>query len=204
MLLVGAAFNDRQRANRLMYHVHGIDWRLGFSNAHRLDCNRAAGGSRRSCFGEQFFCHCCVQDHRTIELWRSGFHRLAGNGGIYCKLCRGVLTKFDRVLADEGLVSVLKYHLADPVIVHVCTIEALGILEYVVIAFGVDFGVMSGYCRIIYAQDVVWLPANCDCAGAEKNLLDNTVFKLEIQLCHFRLPNAQSAETRGTSTCFYW
>ena len=87
--------------------------------------------------------------------------------------------KFERVLANYGFVSILKYDLANPVTIDVRAIEALDVLKNVVIFFPIDLGVMTGDCRVIDAQDVIWLAANRHGAEGKGNLVDDSVFKFE-------------------------
>src|SRR5208282_2169089 len=114
------------------------------SNADSLDHNRASRGSCCGCFGDHFSRFCCVQDHGAIELWQ-GLQWLPVNGRIERSIRRGertyLVTKFDRVLADGHVVSVLQYHLADALTIDVRAIKAFGVLDHIVIAFRVDLGV---------------------------------------------------------------
>src|SRR5208337_4455800 len=167
-LLVGSTFDDGQRANGLMYHGRRIDWRLALSHAdYSPDHNRAGGRCCCGCLSEHFFGFCRVQDHSGIKLWR--LRELHVNDAINSSIRRGdrtyLVTKFDRVLSDSSVVSVLEHCLADALTIDVRAIKALNIFDHIVIAFRIDLGVMSGDGRIVDAKDVVWLTANCDCAA---------------------------------------
>src|SRR5271155_2954514 len=140
-----------------MYRGRGIDWQLALSDAGSPDHNRTAGGSC-GCLREHFFCFCRVQNHGAIELGRR-LQNLPGDVGSSIR--RGnrtdLVSKFDRVLADGNVVSVLQYRLADALTIDVRAIKALDVFDYIVIAFRVDPGVMSGDGRIVDAKDVVGL-----------------------------------------------
>src|SRR5208282_1591030 len=171
-LLVSSAFDNCQRANGLMYRGRGIDGRLALSDADSLDHNRSGKRSCCGCVSEHFLCFCRVQDHGAIELWR-GLQDLPGD--VESSIRRGdrtdLVTKFDRVLADGNVVSVLQYRMADALTIHVGAIKALNVFDHIVVALRVDPGVMSGDGRIVDAKDVVGLTTNGDCATRKQELL---------------------------------
>jgi hypothetical protein len=106
-----------------------------------------------------------------------------------------LVTKFDRVLADGNVVSVLQYRLADALTIDVRSIKALGVFDHIVIAFRVDLGVMSGDGRIVDAKEVVWLAANGDVPPESKSSCKTRSSNLRNSSAIARLQNARSANT---------
>src|SRR5207302_67974 len=83
-------------------------------------------------------------------------------------------------------------------------VEAVVVFNNVLVSFPINLRVVPGDGKIVHVDQVVWQTADGDHALRERDLLQNSLLKLQIEFCHFKPPEKNLVSMfsyQGRSAC---